>query len=182
MTTQDAYFIESYYSGTAAAKLTAARELYNRHAHRLTGSYLIGEELELLQRHALALDRHMQVMHLGRLCSQCATHPGGGCCSAYMADNTDSILLLTNLLLGIKVDCQHNDAANCCYLGERGCLFLIKPFFCLNYNCKTILNAADPLSLEVLYQAAGTLLRQQSRMETLLLEALRPVNQELRNS
>lgn len=173
MTTQAAFFLQTYYSGTAAEKLAVAQELYTRHADRLTASPLFREELNLLRHHALALAGHMQSMDLGRLCSHCATRENGGCCSAYMADNTDALLFLTNQLLGIQVKRRHDEDENCCFLGKQGCLFLVKPIFCLNYNCKNILDSAETEGLEDLYQLAGAVLSQQTRVETQLLDALR---------
>lgn len=172
MTTQSAFFVQTYYSGTVAAKLTVACGLYASHAPRLNTSTVISKDLERLQQQAIALDAHMKSMDLGRLCSHCAARPGGGCCSAYMADNTDSILLLINLLLGVTVELRNNGEADCCYLGEQGCQFLIKPIFCLNYNCQHIVDGADGESLEGLYRLAATVLSQQTRVEGLLLEVL----------
>ena len=115
----------------------------------------------------------MRTMDLGQLCGRCAARPGGGCCSAYMADNTDSIQMLINLLLGVRIAQQQDSGENCCFLGAQGCLFLIKPIFCLNYNCSHILESAKPGSLENLYQRAAAVLSQQTKIEELLLEKLR---------
>jgi len=172
MTMQDAFFVQTFYSGTAAAKLFVARELQERYGPAMKACPKIREGLAQLHDHALALETHMQSMQLGRLCSSCATQAGGGCCSAYMADNTDSIMLLTNLLLGIEVRRKANHAENCCYLSEQGCVFAIKPFFCLTYNCTHILDSADSISLAGLYKQAGAVMGQQSRVETLLLAAI----------
>lgn len=172
MTTRSAYFMQTYYSGTIAAKLTVARGLYEDQAPDLLASPVIIEALESLRHCALALDGQMRAMDLGRLCSRCAARSGGGCCSAFMAGNTDSILLLINLLLGVPVQSRNNGEENCCYLGERGCLFLVKPIFCLNYNCKQILDRTDTENLDALYRFAAGVLSQQTRVEGLLLEAL----------
>ncbi len=172
MTTQSAFDLQTYYSGTVPEKLAVARKLYTRHAVRLTASPLLKEELELLRHHSLALGGHMQSMELGRVCTHCATQDNGGCCSAYMAGNTDALLLLINIFLGIQVQCRNFEDENCCFLGERGCLFLVKPIFCLNYNCKNILDNAESLSLKNLYQLAATVLSQQTKVESLLLATI----------
>ena len=172
MTTRSAFLMQTYYSGSVAAKLTVARGLYGDRAADLIASPVINEALERLRHCALALDGQMRAMDLGRLCSRCAARSGGGCCSAFMAGNTDSILLLINLLLGVTVQSRNNDEENCCYLGEQGCLFLVKPIFCLNYNCKHILDRTDTENLEALYRFVAGVLSQQTRVESLLLEAL----------
>jgi hypothetical protein len=172
MSSQDAFFVQTFYSGTAALKLRVARELQERYGPAMTACPEIQEGLAQLHDRARALEAHMQSMQLGRLCRSCATQTGGGCCSASMADNTDSIMLLTNLLLGIEVHRQPHHGENCCYLGAQGCLFAIKPFFCLTYNCTHILTSADSLSLAGLYQQAGAVMGQQGRLEALLLAAI----------
>jgi len=173
MATQDAQFVQIFYSGSPAEKLAAARTLLAELADRLTASKLFTEELELLRSHTQALNRHMQAMDLGRLCGGCAANPDGGCCGAYMAGNTDAIQILINLLLGVSVAQQPDCGENCCFLGPQGCLFLVKPIFCLNYNCTHILDSAEPKSLDRLYQRAASVLNQQTRIEFRLLEELR---------
>jgi hypothetical protein len=173
MATQDAHFMQTYYSGTPAEKLTQAHALFAELADRLTASLAFQGELVQLRRHSQALNEHMGIMDLGQLCGGCAARPGGGCCSAYMANNTDSLQMLINLLLGVKVAQQQESGENCRFLGAQGCLFPVKPIFCLNYNCTHILDSAEPKNLEVLYQLAAAVLSQQTKIEELLLEALR---------
>ena len=173
MATQDAHFMQTYYSGTPAEKLTQAHALFAELADRLTASHGFQGELDQLRQHSLALNQHMRTMDLGRLCSGCAARPGGGCCSAYMADNTDSLQMLINLLLGISIVQQQDSGGNCCFLGVQGCLFLVKPIFCLNYNCTHILDSTAPVKLEILYHRAAAVLSQQTKIEGVLIEALR---------
>lgn len=182
MTMQDAFFVQTFYSGTVAAKLLEARELQELYGTAMKACPEIREGLVRLHDYALALEAHMQFMQLGRLCSSCASQADGGCCSASMADNTDSIMLLTNMLLGIEVNSAPDHAENCCYLGEQGCLFAIKPFFCLTYNCTHILDSADSISLAGLYRQAGAVMSQQSRLEALLLAAISHDSRERRSS
>jgi hypothetical protein len=173
MATEDARFMETLYSGHPADKLAMARALMTKLAQRVSASPAFTEELTSLRRHSAALDDHMLTMALGRLCSQCADRPNGGCCSALMADNTDAVQILINLLLGVDIAPQPASNENCCFLGPQGCLFPIKPIFCLNYNCSHILADAEPEHLATLYQRAAAVLSQQTRIEFLLLEALR---------
>jgi hypothetical protein len=173
MATQDAHFVQTYYSGTPAEKLAEARTLFAEYVERLLASPLLRAELDQLRRHARALSEHMRIMDLGQFCGRCAARPGGGCCSASMADNTDSIQMLINLLLGVSTARQRDSGEYCCFLGAQGCLFLIKPIFCLNYNCSHILEGAKPGRLANLYQRAAAVLSQQTKIEELLLEKLR---------
>jgi hypothetical protein len=173
MATQDTHFMQTYYSGAPAEKLVAARMLFADLADRLMASPLLREELDQLRRQAEMLNDQMRTMEMGQRCGRCAARPGGGCCSEAMAANTDSLQLLINLLLGVSVAQQPDSGENCCFLGAQGCLFLVKPIFCLNYHCTHILTNADPENLDILYQRVAAVLSRQTRIETLLLEELR---------
>lgn len=173
MPTRTSHLMRTCYEGGPTDKLATARVLHAELAGRLTARPPFADELDLLCRESEALARQMQAMELGRLCSRCATRPDGGCCSAFMAANTDALQILINLLLGASVAEQPDSGDNCCFLGPRGCLFLIKPIFCLNYNCTHILTGADPTDLAVLDRRAAAVLSRQTRIEDMLLEVLR---------
>lgn len=160
-------------SGLPAEKLARAHALLTALGDPLAVHADLAAQIETLRGHCHALDDHMgTVMDLGRLCGQCASRPDGGCCSEYMAGNTDSLQILINLLLGIEVTLRADSGADCCFLGPRGCLFAVKPMFCLNYNCSHILNGAEPGQLAILYQRAAAVLSLQTQVEELLVEAI----------
>ena len=172
MATQDTLFIQTFYDGEPGEKLAVARRLFDELTD-LSTSPVFMDQLEEIRRHSQSLNAHMQAMDLGRLCSQCASRPGGGCCSAFMAGNTDAIQVLINLLLGATVTAHPDNGENCCFLGPQGCCFPVKPIFCLNYNCTHILEFAEPEQLHTLYRLAAAVLSQQTRIEFLLHEELR---------
>ncbi len=171
MKTRSHHLLETYYEGSPESKLQTARDLYQHHAHTLLQRPDIRQELTRFHQLQAALSRHMESMDLGPLCSRCAAQ-GGGCCSAYMADNTDSIQILLNLFLKADISCQQEDPQSCCFLGPRGCQFPAKPIFCLNYNCQAIMLAATPTAMDLLSHLTGEVLSQQTRMELLLLDFL----------
>jgi hypothetical protein len=159
-----------YYSGTAMEKLVLAQSLHQLWRPQLIVHAPMQEALHALHLAAATLTLHMRSMGMNQLCSHCATRPGGGCCSALMADNTDALQILINLLLGIVVEQQPHEEDACCFLGEQGCLFLAKPHFCLNYNCSHIRTKARNTEMETLYRHTGIVLGRQARVETLLIE------------
>jgi hypothetical protein len=163
----------TWYDGSPAEKLSQAQALFDRLGREGLIDALLTGELDLLRADCQRLADQMEDMALGRLCSRCATQPGGGCCSAYMAGNTDSLLILINLLLEIKIHQRQPPDADCCFLGPNGCLFMAKPIFCLNYNCSHIQNGTDSATLARLEQRAAAVLSRQTRIETLLLDRLR---------
>ena len=171
MTTRAAWLVQHFYSGTPADKLAAAHRLHAVFAARPEDAQLAATLAEL-RKHAEALAAHMRSLDFGALCTACASRPDGGCCSAYMADNVDAVLLLTNLLLGCDVRPVGTDPAGCRFLGERGCVLLIKPIFCLNYNCRAILDTTPAAGLAELFRRAAAVLSGQTRVEELLLARL----------
>jgi hypothetical protein len=168
-----ALILQASAHGTPADKLARGRALFAGLRTVLATNTTMATRLEELRWHSQALEAHMQAMALGDLCSRCAARPGGGCCSAYMAGNCDSLLILLNLLLGSEIDLQPDSGENCCFLGPRGCLFVVKPIFCLNYNCSHILNNAEPAQLATLYQCSGAVLSRQTALEEQLVEVIR---------
>ena len=120
------------------------------------------------------LDECMAGLGLGTACVACASRPGkaGGCCSAYMAANADLPLIALNLLLGLSCRPQDNGEA-CCFLGERGCRFAVKPLFCLNYYCQTLQDLLSPTGQNQLQVASARVLGFQSAWEEKLITLLR---------
>ena len=173
MTIRNNQLMRTFYEGLPAEKLAAAETLHAGLNRRLGDLPLLTGELDRLRLECEALSRRMADMGLGRLCAHCAARTDGGCCSALMADNTDAVQILINLLLGIAVTVRPDHGEHCCFLGPKGCLFAAKPIFCLNYNCTHILASAAPADLSTLYQRAAAVLSRQTRIEDMLLELAR---------
>ena len=171
MTTKAAKNLDTYYSGSIDDKLSMARQLFQQQGARLLSQQDILDALQGLQTGEAELNRQMQAMHMGRLCSSCAVGTNGGCCSSFMAGNTDAVLLLINLLLGRVIE-KRNNGDECCYLGPQGCIFIIKPIFCLNYNCGHIKEAATNGEMRDLELLTGALLGKQTKLEAVILERL----------
>lgn len=164
---------QHWYHGTPAEKLAQARLLQQELGEQLFADTAIKAALAQMRHHCQALSDQMQAMAMGVLCTTCAARADGGCCSAYMADNTDSLQILINLLLGQAVQLREPADSECCFLGATGCPFMAKPIFCLNYNCHHIQTGSNPDALILLEQRAAAVLSQQTAIESLLLERVR---------
>lgn len=173
MAIDDNHLLHLLYSGEPAEKLAVACRLHTELHDRMAQIPGLAQALTEVHRQANALSDHMQAMGLGQLCIRCAASPIGGCCSDTMAGNTDVIQILLNLLLGVAVEFRADSGENCGFLGPRGCLFPLKPIFCLNYNCSHILKGAESEALALLYQQANAVLNRQTAIETMLLNELR---------
>lgn len=173
MNNWDAIALATLYGGTASEKLATACRLHAKYFRQPFPVLGLSDKLEQLRQKAELLSEHMRAMNLPEQCSRCAASRGGGCCSAYMADNTDSLQIVINLLLGVDVTPQIRSDDSCCFLGDQGCLFLIKPIFCLNYNCTAIVQTADKHQVAQLYNRTGAVLSRQTAVESLLMDYLR---------
>ena len=161
------------YNGSVESRLAASRYIYRQLAEQLRVDESFMSEFTLLLLYANAVGSHMTAMKLGLLCTRCSSQLSGGCCSLYMGGETDSLQMLMNLLAGIDVQVVRNDANECIFLGETGCIFLFKPMFCLNYNCSHIHQAATSAQREELERLTGVLLTKQFEVEQYLLALIR---------
>ncbi len=165
----DPDFLQKLYSSSIADKLKTANNLYDQFYDQLTTDDSLNRALEKLQFLEKELSAHMTAMNMGAQCVQCASKEGGGCCSLYMAGETDAVQMLMNLLIGIEVRRVRDDGFECCFLGPAGCLFAFKPMFCLNYNCTHIKEKSGSAMLQKLEQLSGNLLRHQYFVEQMIL-------------
>jgi len=167
-------FRHEYFWGTLTRKILLAHQLYEEQGSALLAQPCIVQQLELMNERAAAVSRSMINTDIPMQCTVCATiGKNGGCCSLAMADESDTILLLANLLAGNEVQVQRDDGRECSFLGPAGCSLRFKPMFCLNYLCSQIRQRLAPENLHKLDRTTGLLLQGQYRTEQILLAALK---------
>ena len=156
-----------------AEKVEVARQLFSRWGADLNRDGGMVHLMHGLVGQAESVATQMAAMKLGCLCSACASSPGGGCCSLFMAGETDPLQLLMNLLAGVDIRLLPHDDDSCTFLAGEGCQFLFKPMFCLNYLCHNIRHYADPCQLRQLERLTGLQLQQHYAVERHLQSWLR---------
>ena len=164
--------VQQFFHTTVEDKLKCAKEMHRKYQSTLLSDKDLLCDIAILKEFAQLLNAQMTQMRMGELCTRCAQSEGGGCCSLYMAGETDSIQLLMNLLAEVDVKQSRHDGVQCCFLGENGCIFLMKPFFCLNYNCTKIRETTEPEDFNILEHLTGQLLSKQYDIEKKLLDKL----------
>ena len=163
---------DQLFFGSVAVKIDLAHNLHNQHRQTLLADKTISGQLLHLTTLSAALAEKMNALDMGACCSQCASRANGGCCSSYMANETDTVLLLINLLQGHEVARQRPEDEECLFLSSKtGCTLSPKPMFCLNYNCRHILSQDSSL-LASLATATGNILRGQTDLETRILQLI----------
>jgi hypothetical protein len=163
---------ESLYFGDVGFKIENARRLHRDHGARLRANRRIQEDLDRLIHLDEKVTEAMRSMGLFELCARCGGQPAGGCCSAKMADETDSMLLLINLSAGFEVSPKRDGGSECRFLGPKGCSLGFKPFLCLNYLCRQIQTGSSPEQLASIRGATSEFLGQLLVVEDLIRQQL----------
>ena len=158
------------YNSPLGTRLEVGRTIYARIGARLRKDKDFQQQFQLLTLCAADVNEQMARMDLGSCCCRCAAQPSGGCCSLAIAAETDAIQICMNLLVGIDVRQVNSIDNECVYLGNRGCLFLFKPIFCLNYLCGQITDSSKKEDLRELERLTGRLLTQQYEIERRILQ------------
>jgi hypothetical protein len=161
------------YGGTVESRLAFGLLLFRKFGNSLTGFTDVSSVLARMQTQESALAAFMRALLLSRVCSSCAASNGGGCCSRYMAGETDSLQILINLIAGVDVVPVNDNPSECCYLDTAaGCIFAFKPMFCLNYNCQGIRRQLKRSGEQQLEKLTAVLLGSQYELEMLLFRFL----------
>jgi hypothetical protein len=160
------------YGGTLPARLHFCKAIHAEFSPRIMADLDFARSFDALLADAGLLTRQMAKMAMGAQCTACSAGNRGGCCSRAIADETDAIQMVMNMLAGVEVEILCDNGKECCFLGEKGCIFLFKPMFCLNYNCDKIVGATAAEELLVLERLTGRVLRSQYEVETMLLAML----------
>ncbi|MDA8163708.1 MAG: hypothetical protein M0017_01560 [Desulfobacteraceae bacterium] len=169
--------LHDFFFAPVPAKLAMALDLHARFGARLAAAPPVVFLIAKIEEAAAGLQQAMDAMAMAALCRECGSRPAGGCCSLEMANETDAVLFLANLLLGVPVTVQREDGRECSFLGPRSCILRLKPIFCLNYNCAAIRTGNTPSAMAALERAAGRLLTLQTELEAAILEQLLSTNE-----
>jgi len=89
------------------------------------------------------------------LCRECDQDEGGSCCGRGLENKYDAWLLLINRLLGVELPRVRQQADDCFFLGEKGCLLMARHVICINYMCKKITKNIQTSALNALREMEG---------------------------
>ncbi len=164
--------IEALYFGDVSWKIENALRLHREFHARLRADRQIQKSLKHLVHLEQNVAEAMRTMGMFELCAECGSRPSGGCCSAKMANETDSMLLLINLSAGFEVSRKRDDDYECCFLGPEGCSLKFKPIYCLNYLCRHIYREGSSEQIACIQGATAQFLGQLVAVEELLRQRL----------
>ena len=119
-------------------EIIQAKALYKRYGEEMGKDPHLGE---YLSRYRFAIEQTHDAMRefgLARMCTVCAKGEGGSCCFPGVEEWDDHIILLINLVFGLEVPEEPEIPDGCLFVGPKGCKFLARNSFCVNYLCPTV--------------------------------------------
>ena len=136
-------------------KIAWAENCHFQLRDRLLGDEGIVDLLKKLKEAISASRRERTETGVVSICKDCEEKDGGSCCGAGMEDRYSGILLLINLLLGVKIPEHRQDPQSCFFLGLNGCQLLARQVICANYLCKKITKRIVPQKIAALQEKEG---------------------------
>lgn len=129
-----------YFFHNIAEQIQRAKEHYS-----LYGRDILQDERcsSLLKELNIAVEDSWKLMkELGviDICSACAYEKPGGCCHYGIETCYTDMIILMNLLLGVKVPEQRTLDNNCLFVNENGCQLKARFKTCIHHLCPKIFN------------------------------------------
>jgi hypothetical protein len=135
---QPAVTLEALYFGPIAAKVEVAATLLRSCAHLVMQDAACATLVAELAAATQALQSLLSTSGMTAQCAACGRRADGGCCGAWVADQSDAMLLFVNGLLGWQPAALPDRRPTCAFLGPSGCSLRVKPFLCQDYDCHAL--------------------------------------------
>ncbi len=138
-----------------AEKIAWACNCYRETKETLFADEAVNELLKRLKGAVGASRREMTVAGVAAACRHCEEQGGGSCCGAGIEDHYSSLLLLINLLMGVRLPERRPDPASCWFLGASGCSLRARHTLCVNYLCAQARQGKEPQRIAALRAREG---------------------------
>lgn len=136
-------------------KIAWAENCYHKIGDQLLRDDRIAELLVKSKKAIFASHKEMADGGVVNECKGCEEREGGSCCGAGLENRYGGVLLLINLLLGMKIPRDRPDPSSCFFLGKKGCLLPARHTICVDYLCKKITDRIDPQKIVALREKEG---------------------------
>jgi len=136
-------------------KMRTARQMYDSWSDQLKREPHIHQLIEKLERCLENSRAAMLELGIVEICKHCDEEEGGSCCGAGLENKFDTVLLLTNLLLGVSLPDGHRRPDSCYLLTDKGCRLKVRLVLCVDFLCPKILNTLSRGDLLRLQQVSG---------------------------
>ena len=136
-------------------RIYRAEQLYSEFSKEMLEDTRITLLLAEYQQAIYHTKSYFQNTEVVEACSRCAQTNEGSCCFEGMEDNYDHILLLINLLMGVKLPHEREVNDHCFFVGSKGCKLLARYYFCVNYFCPELENTMGEQKMNQLSTVIG---------------------------
>lgn len=106
-------------------------------------------------------------------CSACAGEKPGGCCYFGIESCYTDMLLLINMMLGVKIPGQRKLVKNCLFVGEQGCRLKARFKTCIHHLCPQIKDSLKEYDLFRLRATASHEINTGLRTESAIRDMIR---------
>ena len=135
--------------------IDSARALYALYGDSILGNEIIADLLHTYKEDIGRTNRMMRHADIVATCSDCAKQGHGSCCMKDVEGWYDPILLMINLLMGVKISDSREIAGHCLFLGKSGCKLTARYFFCVNYLCPRLKSLLGQARAQEFISVAG---------------------------
>lgn len=136
-------------------KIHWAQRCYHVQKDQLVGDPMVMDLLMKFQEAARASQAEMVSLGIDGDCRVCEERDGGSCCGVGLENKYSGLLLLINLLLGLKIPEERCDPRSCRFLLKRGCSLLARHVICVNYLCRKVIDRVNPQKIVALREKEG---------------------------
>ncbi|NPB08984.1 MAG: hypothetical protein GXO17_01395 [Thermodesulfobacteria bacterium] len=116
-------------------KIKVAQELYDVWGEGLLEDEEIPPLLERYKKAVEASNEAMESAGTFRECYVCTVQDKKGCCKIGLENECTVLILLLNLLLGVKFPEEREVPGRCFFVGPLGCKIFARPMLCRDYFC-----------------------------------------------
>ena len=119
-------------------KMAVAEELLDIWGESLLRDPELSELLGAYRKAVERSNRTMEAAGTFRECFVCSVEEGRGCCKIGLENECTALILLLNLLLGMKIPKEREVPGRCFFVGPRGCKIFARPMLCRDYFCQRL--------------------------------------------
>jgi hypothetical protein len=136
-------------------KLRRILEIWDVYHLRLKRDKLLAHLLRDYLDAFAAAEKVHQETGLSSYCARCGREGRSSCCGEDMEFRCEDVLLLANLLAGVSFPDKRYSPKGCYFLGQEGCLLLVRPLICRNFICPELATHLGKTKLKQIQQALG---------------------------
>lgn len=118
-------------------EIEQAKRIFDTNQETLSSCLILTNQLKRYRTAIERTTRTMKEIAMISGCTECAKKTGS-CCFREIEAGYDHVLLLINLMIGIRLPQRREIEGNCYFLGKRGCKLVARDSFCINYICNDL--------------------------------------------